>query len=159
MKSMTRVAKGFLVAATIGAAGAALAHHSFAQFDQSVQIMIEGRVASWSYVNPHSWLYIEAPDEKGEMQKWGFEGAAPIHAARQGVTGNTFKVGEKVRAVVSPIREEGRKAGTVCFVVKEDASIARPNDGTCDSIESIERWKSKGWLDTAKHLDKHPTVD
>ncbi len=159
MKSPISAAKALLLAASIGTAGAALAHHSFAQFDSSVQIFIEGRVASWSYTNPHSWLYIEALDEKGEMQKWGFEGAAPIHAARQGVTGNTFKVGEKVKVIVSPIREEGRRAGTVCFVVKEDASIARPNDGTCDSIESIERWKSKGWLASAKHLDRHPTAE
>ena len=117
MKYSNSITKALLLAVSVGAAGAALAHHSFAQFDSSVQIFIEGRVASWSYTNPHSWLYIEALDEKGELQKWGFEGAAPIHAARQGVTGNTFKVGEKVKVIVSPIREEGRRAGTGCFVV------------------------------------------
>lgn len=158
MKRSTSTAMGLLLVGALGAVGAALAHHSFAQFDTSVQTIVEGRVTSWSYTNPHSWLYIEALDENGQMQKWSFEGAAPIHAARQGVTGNTFKVGEMVRVVMSPLRE-GRRAGAMCFVVKQDTSIAQPNDGTCNAPEFIERWKSKGWLDNGKHLDTHPTAD
>ena len=38
------------------------------------------------------------------------------------------------------------------------AAIAQPNDGTCNAVEVIERWKAKGWLDSGKHLDTHPPV-
>jgi Family of unknown function (DUF6152) len=158
MKTSTSTAMGLLLAGALGIAGTALAHHSFAQFDSSKQTIVEGRITNWSYSSPHSWMYLEALDENGQMQKWSFEGAAPIHAARQGVTGNTFKKGELVRVVMSPIRD-GRRAGALCFVVKEDASIAQPNDGTCNAVEVIQRWKSKGWLDNAKQLDTHPVAD
>lgn len=138
--------------------GHTMAHHSFAMFDLKQQKLVEGRVTDWHFNSPHSWLYIEAPDENGEMQTWSFEGAAPIHAIRQGVTGNTFTKGEQVRVVMSPL-QDGRHAGAMCFVIKEDQSIAQPNDGTCNAPVSIERWRSMGWIDTGQHLDQHPVAD
>lgn len=139
-------------------AAPAAAHHSFAMFDLSKHMIVEGRVTGWHYNNPHSWLYIEGLDANGEMTKWSFEGAAPVHATRQGVTGNTFRKGEFVRVVMSPLRD-GRNAGAMCFVVKEDQSIARPNDGICDSVAVIARWESSGWLEDAHHLDVHPAAE
>lgn len=135
-------------------AGPAIAHHSFGMFDLTQHTVIEGRVTDWNYNNPHSWLHIEAPDENGEMRIWSFEGAAPVHATRQGVTGDTFRKGELVRVVMSPIRD-GRRAGAMCFVIKEDGSIARPNDGICDSVAVIDTWDANGWLDGTKHLEGH----
>lgn len=142
-----------LGAVALGAPAAA--HHSFAMFDLSRHKLVEGRVTDWNYNNPHSWLIIEGLDANGDMTTWSFEGAAPVHATRQGVTGRTFSKGEFVRVVMSPLRD-GRNAGAMCFVVKEDESLARPNDGICDSIAVIEAWQQNGWLDGAKHLEVHP---
>jgi hypothetical protein len=151
-----------LATAAIGAlsavAGPVAAHHSFAMFDLSQQMLVEGQVTEWNYNNPHSWLVIEAPDANGEMKTWSFEGAAIVHAARQGVKGNTYRKGEKVRVVMSPIRD-GRNAGALCFVVKQDGSFTRPNDGICNSEAVIARWQDKGWLEKGGHLDSHPTTD
>jgi hypothetical protein len=135
----------------------ASAHHSFAMFDLSQHVLIEGRVTDWNYNNPHSWLLIEALDANGNTQTWSFEGAAPVHATRQGVTGNSFKKGEAVRVVASPLRD-GRRAGAMCFVVKEDASIVRPNDGICNSVDVIAQWETSGWLASTKHLEGHPAA-
>jgi len=143
-----------MAAGGVLAAAAAMAHHSFAMFDLNEQMIVEGHVTDWNYNNPHSWLYIDGLNADGEMQRWSFEGAAPVHATRQGVTGNTFKKGEFVRVIMSPLRD-GRPAGAMCFVVKEDGSYARPNDGVCNSEQVIQIWESSGWLD-GKHLDKHP---
>jgi hypothetical protein len=46
----------------------------------------------------------------------------------------------------------------MCFVVKEDQSLARPNDGICDSPGVIARWQAEGWLDSTGHLEGHPAV-
>lgn len=140
---------------TIATMGPASAHHSFAMFDLSQHQLVEGRITDWHYNSPHSWLYIDAVDENGQMQRWSFEGAAPVHATRQGVTGNTFRKSEVVRVVMSPIRD-GRRAGAMCFVVKEDNSIVRPNDATCNSVGVIETWQSSGWLESTEHLGRHP---
>lgn len=147
-----------VAAGVLGAAAPAAAHHSFAMFDLSQHKLIEGNVTAWNYNSPHSWLIIEAPDENGEMQSWSFEGAAPVHAARQGVTGKTFTKGEHVRIVMSPIRD-GRRAGALCFVVKEDGSFARPNDGTCNSEQVIAQWQSSGWLESTGNLEGHPAPE
>jgi hypothetical protein len=151
--TMAALATGAIIA--IDAIAPAAAHHSFAMFDLSQHQLVEGRITEWHYNNPHSWLHVEAMDENGEVQTWSFEGAARVHAARQGVTGNTFHKGESVRIVMSPIRD-GRHAGAMCFVVKEDGSIVRPNDGVCDAAAIIGRWQSNGWLESSAHLDAHP---
>ena len=157
--------KKTFVAAAVLAAGlsfyvtrAAVAHHSFAMFDSGQQKLIEGEVVEWNYNNPHSWLHVRAPDAKGEMTTWSFEGAAIVHAARQGVNGTTYHKGEKVRVVMHPLRD-GRNAGALCFVVKEDGAITRPNDGICDSEALSARWKDKGWLESGHHLDAHTTTE
>lgn len=144
-----------LLAASVAALREADAHHSFAMFDLSQHKLIEGRVTAWNYNNPHSWLHLEVEDENGEMQAWSFEGASPVHAARQGVTGLTFRKGEMLRVVMSPIRD-GRNAGAMCFVVKEDGSYARPNDGTCDSLAVIGNWEDNGWLESTENFEIHP---
>jgi hypothetical protein len=140
------------------AVSSALAHHSFAMFDLAQHRLIEGEVSEWNYNNPHSWLIVQAPGPDGAMTTWSFEGAAIVHAARQGVNGRSYAKGEKVRIVMSPIRD-GRNAGALCFVIKEDGSFTRPNDGICDSEAMYARWREKGWLDSSRHLDTHPTAD
>ena len=78
-----------------------------------------------------------------------------VHAARQGVNGTTFKKGEQVRVVMSPLRD-GRTAGAMCFVVKGDGSFAKPNYGSYTSTSGIEEWEKNGWLEKGKHLAAHP---
>lgn len=152
---------GLVLVFALGALGRSTpvsAHHSFAMFDLSRHKVVEGHVTDWNYNNPHSWLIIEGLDANGDMTTWSFEGAAPVHAARQGVTGGTFRKGEFVRVIMSPLRD-GRNAGAMCFVVKEDESLARPNDGICDSVSVIDAWQRNGWLDSTRHLDVHPADD
>jgi hypothetical protein len=139
MQKLFPVVAAALSAGAFLAAVPAAAHHSFAMFDLTKHMVIEGHVTDWHYNNPHSWLHIEAVDENGDTQRWSFEGAAPVHAARQGVNGNTFRKGERVRVVMSPLRD-GRPAGAMCFVVKEDGSRARPNDGVCNAQAVIDEW-------------------
>jgi hypothetical protein len=148
-----------VAACVLGAALPAWAHHSFASYDVSQQKLVEGTVTAWNYNNPHSWLMIEAPDANGEMKTWSFEGAAIVHAARQGVNGTTYRKGEKVRVVMHPMRD-GRNAGAMCFVMKEDGTFTRPNDGICDSEAVHARWEQHGWLSKdAKNLTVHPAND
>jgi hypothetical protein len=54
---------------------------------------------------------------------------------------------------------DGRNAGALCFVMKEDGTFTRPNDGICNSDEMYARWQEKGWLASGHHLDTHPTAD
>ena len=134
---------------------AASAHHSFTMFDKGKTKLIEGKIAEWQYNNPHTWLYIDAPNEKGETVRWGVEGGGPIMVIRNGVKGDSFRLGEHVKIVMSPMRD-GRPAGAVCFVVKDDGSMLMPNDGSCAPQVVLKKWQDNGWLANGKHLDEHP---
>jgi hypothetical protein len=158
MKTKILAAGAALICASGLMVGAVNAHHSFAMFDSSQHKLIVGEVSEWNYNNPHSWLIVQAPGADGAMTTWSFEGAAIVHAARQGVNGKSYTKGEKVQVVMHPLRD-GRNAGALCFVIKQDGTFTRPNDGICNSDAMYARWQEKGWLASGKHLDAHPTAD
>jgi hypothetical protein len=142
-----------LLAAMLAAPAAA--HHSYAEYDMSLFMLIEGRVTAWHLDNPHSSLRIEAVDENGDMQTWRFEGGARVFAVRNGVRDGTFREGELVRVVINRVRT-GEPAGAMCFGIKTDGRTFPLNDGTCNAIRVVETWKSNGWLDSTQHLESRP---
>ncbi len=148
MKKITLTIGAIIVVSFLAMTKTVSAHHSFAMFDASKEQIVIGRVQRWAFNNPHSWLYIEVEDEQGNAQTWGFEGAAQVHAMRQGVNGNTFTPGEMVKVIMVPLNS-GEPAGAMCFVQKEDSSIARPNDGVCNSEDRVAIWQQNGWLNSA----------
>jgi hypothetical protein len=81
-------------------AGAVLpiaAHHSFAaEFDASKAIRITGVISKVEWTNPHSYLYIDVKDDKGNWATWACEGGAPNALSRRGFTRNAIKLGDTV---------------------------------------------------------------
>jgi K+-transporting ATPase c subunit len=59
---------------------------------------------------------------------------------------------------MSPLRD-GRQAGAMCFVVKADGSIVRPNDGICNSVAVSDHWNENGWLESTGNLGQHPSPE
>jgi hypothetical protein len=103
--------------------GRALAHHSFAAtyFEDKTQ-KIEGNLVQFLYRNPHSFVHIEAPDEKGVMQRYAVEWGAGGQLGRQGVTRETLKPGDHVVVVGNPGRNpDDHRLRMV--------NITRPSDG------------------------------
>jgi hypothetical protein len=83
----------------------AVAHHSFgATYNVDKEITLEGKVVQVSLRSPHSFFFIEAPDENGKLQKWSIEGAGAGQLASQGVGRDAFKVGDPVKVVANPAR-------------------------------------------------------
>ena len=104
------------------------AHHSFAAYyfeEQSVSI--EGEVVEFQYVAPHAWVYLMAPDSQGQTQRFAAEWSNPTRLARDGVTRDTLKVGDRVVVTGSP----GRTPSEFKMHLKR---IERPADGW--------RWRS-----------------
>jgi hypothetical protein len=94
-----------LLAAGLGAATSALAHHSFsATYDENAEIRIEGTLVQFLFRNPHSWVHVMAPDEHGEMQRWAVEWGAAGALDSQGVSRETLKVGDHVVITGNPGR-------------------------------------------------------
>jgi hypothetical protein len=109
------------VAALGFGAAPALAHHSFAMFDRSKEIDITGTVKEFQYTNPHSWVIVLVPDDKGQTTEWGFESEGPSTLLRNGVKKSSILPGEKVTAHAYPMRD-GRPAGSLISITKADGT-------------------------------------
>src|ERR1700685_411046 len=73
------------------------AHHSFAaEYDASKAVRITGVISKVEWTNPHSYLYIDAKDEHGNLATWTCEGGAPNTLSRRGFTKNAIKIGDTV---------------------------------------------------------------
>ena len=114
---------------TLGLAGVAvalsaipvLAHHSFAMFDRTKNVQLEGTVKDWQFTNPHSWLQLLVL-ENGNPVEYGIEGSSVNTLLRIGWGLKTFKPGDKVSVVINPLRD-GRKGGAFVKATLPDGRI------------------------------------
>ena len=61
------------VAAILVTEGAA-AHHAFAaEFDINRPVKLTGTVTKIEWTNPHAWVFMDAKDERGNVQGWAVE--------------------------------------------------------------------------------------
>ncbi|HEU4620466.1 MAG TPA: DUF6152 family protein [Gammaproteobacteria bacterium] len=88
----------------------ALAHHSFAMFDQSKTIALDGSVKDFRWTNPHVFIQLLVKNESGEDEEWSIEMTSPEHLARAGWRPSTLKPGDKLTLNIHPMRE-GVKGG------------------------------------------------
>ena len=86
------------------ASGVALAHHSFAMFDQENPIDLEGTVQEFKYTSPHTFILLVVKDKDGGNTVWNLEGGAPSNLVRDGWSSKTLKPGDEVRLIVEPLR-------------------------------------------------------
>src|SRR5262245_26782368 len=91
-------------------ASPALAHHSFAMFDQSTTVKLEGTVEDFRWTNPHVFIEMLVKNESGAEEDWSIEMTSPEHLARAGWRPGTLKPGDKVTLNIHPMRD-GIKGG------------------------------------------------
>lgn len=85
---------------------AAGAHHSFAAtYDETRTIKIEGKLVQFLFRNPHSFVHVMAPDDKGQMQRWAVEWGGTGVLGAQGVNRETLKPGDVVVITGPPGRD------------------------------------------------------
>ena len=81
-----------------------LAHHSPAAFEASKSITLTGTVKEFRWQNPHTWIEVNVPNEKGEQVLWAFELTSPTYLVRAGWKSNTLKPGDKVTISGRPLK-------------------------------------------------------
>ena len=112
-----------IIAATLFAATAAYAHHSYgATYDTSKEVQLKGKLAQFVFRNPHSFVHVQAPDEKGVQQRWAVEWAGTSQLANTGVTRESLKVGDQVVITARPSRVTGEYRVLMVRLI-------RPSDG------------------------------
>jgi hypothetical protein len=85
-----------LVLAVVGAP--CLAHHGVApHYDATKPVHLEGVIAKFDFINPHSFLYIDVADAAGNVETWSCEMASRTVLSRNGLTAQSFEPGTKIR--------------------------------------------------------------
>ena len=113
--TVTLVAGALLAGAV---SGAAQAHHSFAMFDQTKQVTLNGTVKEFQWTNPHA--FIELMDTSGKV--WSVELNSPNNLIRQGWKRTAMKPGDKVTVVLNPLRD-GTLGGLFNAVTLPDGKV------------------------------------
>jgi len=94
----------------------AAAHHSFAMFDQTVEIEMDATVTYFEWINPHSWLHFSTETDSGATEDWSLELASIGQQVRAGWTADTLQEGDKISVIFNPLRD-GTRGGTLVSVV------------------------------------------
>jgi hypothetical protein len=103
--------KTILLASLVaGAASVAMAHHSFSAFDVTTEKVIVGSIKKFDWSNPHTWAWIDVPNEQGGVDTYGVEGMSPNYLARRGWSRTTLKPGDKLTLTIRPMKD-GSKGG------------------------------------------------
>lgn len=105
------------VAALLAAVPAA-AHHSFAMFDQTKIMTLEGTVQEFQWTNPHAFIEIET---QGGTH-WSIELNSPNNLKRQGWSRTALKTGDKIKLRMSPLRN-GKPGGLFLDLTKADGKV------------------------------------
>jgi hypothetical protein len=135
---MFRVA-GCLLTLVFAADATTLAHHSFALFDMDKNLTMPGSVVEYRWSNPHVHVVLKVEpgaDVPAAMAgTWDLEAAGSTNImTRQGWTRVTLKAGDRITAVVHPMKD-GAKGGSLFYIILPDGNrlytdIARPKAGS-----------------------------
>jgi hypothetical protein len=112
--------KNFRIVAVLAVLAAplpVLAHHSFAMFDKSKEVVLKDAVVKdWQWTSPHTWLYVLVPNGTKNPDKISVEGGNPGLMRREGFAKGSMAPGDKITIYMAPLRS-GAKGGSLNAVV------------------------------------------
>ena len=113
---------GFVVSVT-----PVVAHHSAAAaYDETKRVEAQGTVTRVLVRNPHSWVFLESADDKGQKIEWQIElGGVPSVAW----TKDALPIGIAVKVVGHPSRAPGTYGMTGATFTKTDGTPVGPRGG------------------------------
>jgi Family of unknown function (DUF6152) len=77
-----------------------LAHHGETNYDTDKLVSVKATVTDFQFINPHVQIFLDAKNEKGEVEKWTCEARSPAMLVRNGDWDkNTLKPGDTITAI------------------------------------------------------------
>ena len=128
MSVSDKTMRSTIFAVALGSLAApALAHHSFGMFNMLVAKHWSGTLTEMHFVNPHSYMEIDAVDETGKKSHIRCEMRAASLLRRSGWSPEMFKVGSHIEIDGHPHRTDPNACYTENFKIG-DAPVMNRND-------------------------------
>jgi hypothetical protein len=111
-----------VVGALLISSATAAAHHSVAgQFDSTKRTTITGVVSKVDWINPHVYIEMDVPDDKGAVTTWRLESLPTAMLRKAGLTSEMIKGGgQQVTAVAILARNGTPNLGWLLNLTYED---------------------------------------
>jgi hypothetical protein len=111
--------------AIAGTAMSALAHHSFAMFDASKIVTLDGTVKEFQWTNPHAFIILTVEENSAPVQ-WAIEMNGPSGIARDGWRPKTLTPGMKVKVVIHPLHDGGKGGQYLAITLPDGKLMGNP---------------------------------
>lgn len=108
---------------------AAQAHHSYAAFDASKEVSIEGVVKNVRFANPHVVIVVTKADADGNATDWFFEANSVRSMTTAGWRKSTLEVGDTVTLVGHPMRD-GQPGASLTHAILSDGTTLKSSGGS-----------------------------
>jgi hypothetical protein len=112
-----------LIATALLTSASASAHHSQSMFDTSKEIILEGTVARFDWVNPHMYLVIATTGPDGQPALVEGEGVGITQALVDGLDRNALPPGTPVVVRANPNRGGWGKQVRIMDVTTQDGEV------------------------------------
>jgi hypothetical protein len=100
LRSLPRLAVALGLAAT---ALTAAAHHSFAIFDHTRTVTLQGTVLSFQWTNPHGYIELDVQEGLKDVDRYTVELTSINMLRRAGWKSSDVHAGDDVTAVIAPL--------------------------------------------------------
>jgi len=109
---------------------AAYAHHSFAaQYDANQQVTLKGTISKVEWMNPHTYFYVDVPDDTGKVVIWAVEGGAPNVLYREGWKPTSLKQGDRVTILGSRAKNGSNLVNALSFQLPDGRCVFAGTSG------------------------------
>ncbi len=89
-----------LMFAALFASAPLMAHHGETNYDTDKLVSVKATVTDFQFINPHVQIYLDAKNDKGEIEKWTCEARSPAMLVRNGDWDkNTLKPGDVITVI------------------------------------------------------------
>jgi hypothetical protein len=104
-------------------ASSVLAHHSLnAEYDTTKPVSLNGTLTSVDWRNPHAWIYIDAKNANGAVEKWQCELGSPNAMARAGFGRKSASPGDEI-VLDGILAKDGSKTCSTRVVKSKDGKV------------------------------------
>jgi hypothetical protein len=94
-----------VAAAAIVWAIPASAHHSHGNYILDTYTMLEGTVREVHWINPHTWIYLDAENTDGSSALWALEGGGIAAITRRGWERDDVVAGDPIAVRCHQLRD------------------------------------------------------